>query len=623
MKYKAPKSAPLLGGAILLSTFLCRSETGPDLSRTFSKTEVFIPMRDAVRLHTEIYVPKNPHERLPILLLRTPYGIRDVWDPWLDKKGFTTLFNEYHLSELIAEGYVFAFQDIRGRFGSEGQFVMERPPRDKADPKSIDESTDAFDTIDWLVKNVPNNNGRVGIFGDSYDAWLAVMAILDPHPALKGISEAASNADMFIGDDFYHNGAFRLSMDVHYVYDMETSKVVTYINYDKYDQFDWYLNLALLANVDRKYFHGEYPTWNNFIAHPTYDEYWQRQQVPHNLNKVTVPVLNVAGWWDEEDFYGPIKTYETLEKNDFNRMNYLVVGPWNHDGWCDVSGRKLDKIDFRSDTAKYFRENVQTPWFNYWLKDKGKLDLPEALVFQSGTNKWESYDEWPPRKNVPVRKLYFRTSGGLAFDPPPGDEPGAFDSYVSDPARPVPYLPRPITAAGWQTWLVQDQRFADMRPDVLSWETDVLEQDLAVAGDIVAHLFASSSGTDSDWIVKLIDVYPEDCPIDPTMGGYQLMIASEIFRAKFRESFEKPKPVVPDQVTEYTIDLHTNDHVFLKGHRMMVQVQSTWFPVYDRNPQKYVENIFTATEADYHKATQRVFRSKRYPSNVDIPLAPR
>ena len=614
-------AAALLAWAVACTELLTapqRGQTVLDPSQIFQKTDVMVPMRDGVRLHTEIYVPKNSAEPLPFIFERTPYGLND------DEKGFTAKFGIYQ--ELIPEGYIFVFQDIRGRYGSEGQFVMLRNPRHKGDPKAIDESTDTYDSIEWLLKNVPNHNGRVGILGISYGGWLTAMAMLDPHPALKAVSEQASPADMFLGDDFHHNGAFRLSYGFEYSALMETSKTNFHFAFDLYDTFEWYLRLGTLSSANQKYFHGKVPTWNDFVAHPNYDPFWQKQAFAPYLNALpalTVPNLNVAGWWDQEDFYGPIKIYELLEKNDSKHINYLAAGPWNHGGWAHGDGRTLGKINFESDTSKHFREKIQAPWFAYWLKDKGSLPA-KAVTFQTGSNKWESYEEWPPRRNVTERKIYFHGSGGLSFDPPQEDNPSAFDSYVSDPAHPVPYRHRPIEptypGGGWPTWLVEDQRFVHLRPDTLSWETDSLAEDLPVAGDIVAHLFASTSGSDSDWIVKLIDAYPEDYPKDPKLDGYQLMIADEVFRARFRNSFEKPQAVVPNRVAEYTIDLHTNDHCFLKGHRIMVQVQSTWFPVIDRNPQKFVGNIWTARESDYQKATQRVYRSKQFPSYVDLPV---
>jgi putative CocE/NonD family hydrolase len=500
---------------------------------------------------------------------------------------------------------------------------MSGPPRDRGDPKAVDESTDAYDTIDWLLKNVPDNNGRAGMLGISYGGLLTVMALLDPHPALKAVSPQASPADQFLGDDFHHNGAFRLSYGFEYVALLETSKVNTNFKFDRKDTFEWYLRLGALSNVNAKYFHGKMPTWNDFVAHPNYDDFWKKQAFAPYLNRVTVPTLHVAGWWDQEDFYGPLKIYELLERHDKNNQNFLVVGPWNHGGWASGKGRRLGKIDFDSSTGKYFRERVQAPWFAHFLKDKGTLHQPEALLFETGSNRWVSHDRWP-RQDVTVRKLYFHPKGRLSFEPPqPG--PGAgYDCYVSDPARPVPYRPRPVEPTypgpAWPVWMTEDQRFVHLRPDVLSWETEPLQEDVTIAGDLVARLYAATSGTDSDWVVKLIDVYPEDYPNDAKMGGYQLMIASEVFRARYRKRFEVPEPVEPNRVHGYTIGLHGRAHCFQKGHKIMVQVQSTWFPVIDRNPQKFVANIFEARDSDYQKATQRVYHMPEHPSHVHLPV---
>jgi putative CocE/NonD family hydrolase len=604
----------LLGAFLFLSTQ--SAQAAHPVYDGYEKTNVMIPMRDGVKLNTDIYKPKNSSGPLPFMLLRTPYGI--------DGSGF--MLGNY-LKELAEDGYVFVFQDIRGRFKSEGQFVMLRQPRDKEDSKVIDESTDTNDTVEWLLKNVPNNNARVGVMGISYGGWLTVMAMLDPHPAIKAVSPQASPADMFLGDDFHHNGAFRLSYGFEYVALMETAKTNYNFTFDRYDTFEWYLNLGALSNANEKYFHGKLPTWNDFVEHPNYDQFWQRQAAAPYLNRVTVPTLNVAGWWDQEDFYGPLKIYELLEKHDSKKINYLIVGPWNHGGWAGGPGDKLGRIEFDSPTGAYYREKIQAPFFNYYLKDKGKFDLSEAHTFQTGANKWESYTEWPPRKNVTERNLYFQSNGRLSFDQPTASGDKEFDSYISDPANPVPYRPRPIEAtysplgSGWPAWLVEDQRFAQNRPDVLSWQTDTLQEDVVITGEIIAHLFAATSGTDSDWIVKIIDVYPDDYKKNPKMGGYQLMVANDVFRGRFRKSFEKPEPIVADKVNEYVIETHGINHRFLKGHKIMVQVQSTWFPVIDRNPQKYVENIFKAKDEDYQKATQRIFRSKQFASHLKVPIA--
>ncbi len=580
----------------------------------FIKTEVMIPVRDGIKLHTVIFRPRASTEPLPILLERTPYGARS------DERSVLSSYGH-----LIDDGYIFAFQDIRGRFKSEGEFVMQRPPRPRDNPKAVDESTDTYDTIEWLLENTQGHNGRVGMLGISYGGWLVTMGLIDPHPALKAASEQASPADMFIGDDFHHNGAFRLSYGFEYAALLETAKEAnTNFQFDRADTFQWYLDLGPLSNVNKKYFHGSLPTWNDFVKHPDYDEFWQTQAFPRYIGTPRVPNLNVAGWWDQEDFYGPVKIYELFEKNDANSLNYLVAGPWNHGGWARSDGSRLGSIPFDSNTSKYFRTRIEAPWFAYWLKDRGSRDFPEAMVFQTGSNRWERYDSWPPRSARETR-LYLHSARQAFTDPPTGDEL-SFDSYISDPAHPVPYRHRPISptypGGGWPTWLVEDQRFVDNRPDVLSWETEPLRDDLRIAGSISALIYASTSGSDSDWVVKLIDVYPEVNPENPSLADYELMIADEILRGRFRDSFEKPKPVVPDEVTAYKIDLHTTDHAFLKGHRIMVQIQSTWFPLYDRNPQKYVDNIFTAEESDFQPATQRIYRSKRHPSHVVLPVVP-
>ena len=600
-------------------TLAPRGQTASEISDVFAKMDMMIPMRDGVKLHTEIYVPRNSGQPAPFLMERTPYGVTD------DEKGMAAKFSIYR--EEVPDGYIFVFQDIRGRYKSEGEFAMLRRPRDPRDPHAIDEGTDTSDTIDWLLKNVPHHNGRVGLLGISYGGWLTAMALVEPHPALKAVSEQASPADMYLYDDFHHNGAFRLSYGFEYAAMMETGKTSFHFQFDRYDTFDWYRALGLLSNVNAQYLHGQLPSWNDFVDHPDYDGFWQKQAVIPYLNKLTVPNLNVAGWWDQEDGTGPQKIYEALEKNDTQHLNYFVAGPWNHGGWKAGTGSSLGKIQFGSDTAKYFREKIQAAWFAYWLKDQGQLPLKEAMTFETGTNRWETYDQWPPRQNIQTRKLYFQEGGKLGFDAPRQSGAQASDQYISDPAHPVPYRHRPVEptypGGGWPAWRVEDQRFVEGRPDVLSWETASLTEDITVAGDLVAHLFASTTGTDSDWVVKLIDVYPEAYPADTTMGGYELTIADEVFRGRYRKSFEKPTAIVPNKAEEYVIDLHTNDHCFLGGHRIMVQVQSSWFPLIDRNPQRFVPNIFKATDADYQAATQRVYRSREFPSSIDLPVKTR
>ncbi|MGH9384202.1 MAG: CocE/NonD family hydrolase [Vicinamibacterales bacterium] len=605
----------------------------PNPADRFEVSDVMIPTRDGTRLHTMIFTPRpstalgarNQSGPLPIILKRTPYGI----------DGSAANFSSY-MRAMADDGYIFVFQDIRGKFKSEGQFVMVRP--ESLDPKSIDEGTDTYDSIEWLLKNVRNNNGRVGMLGISYDGWTTIMGAIEPHPALKAISPQASPADMWMGDDFHHNGAFRLSYGFEYAAMMESGRDVQQFTFDRYDTFDWYLSLGPLANVNAKYLHGKIPTWNDYVAHPDYDAFWKRQTMIPHLTSVKVPTLNVAGWWDQEDFYGPIRIYDALEPHDANRINYLVVGPWRHGGWAGGTGDSLGAIPFGSPTATYFRNQVQAPFFAHFLKDKGPRNFPQALTFEAGSNQWRRWDEWPPKKQTETHSLLFGPSErltiadkpkGLSLQSAGGDTPSGlseFDEFISDPAHPVPYRHRPIQptyfpgGSKWSTWLVEDQRFVDDRADVLSWETEPLTSDLTIAGEVVAHLFASTTGSDADWVVKLIDVYPEDNPSNWDLAGFQLMVSNEVFRGRYRTSFETPSAITPNAALEYTWSLHTQNYTFKRGHRVMVQVHSTWFPIIDRNPQTFVPNIFEAKESDFKAATHRIYRTTQYPSRVDIPV---
>jgi len=580
-------------------------------SQPFDRREEMILMRDGLRLHTLIFTPRGQSEALPIIFSRTPYGIGESTSDTINRR----------YKELVADNYIFVLQDIRGRYGSEGQFVMNRPMHDQKDRKGIDESTDTYDTIDWLIKNVPRNNGRVGILGVSYDGWLSAVATIDAHPALKASSPQAPMTDTWLGDDFFHNGAFRQSYGYEYVKAMETSKEGTDVNFDK-DAYDWYLEKGSLGKITQLN-GGKFPTWNAFVAHPTYDNYWKARGAGNYLKPTHVATLVVGGWWDQEDFYGALATYETLERFDQSNHNFVVLGPWNHGGWNGF-GRNLAQVDFGSSTGVYFRSQIQAPWFAYYLKDKGKLNEPEAATFRSGSNVWTSSDHWPP-KEAGARDLYLRSGKNLSFAKPEGNDDQECEIYTSDPANPVPYRQRPIqptygSGSTWYTWLVQDQRFLAGRNDVLTWQTPVLDDDLTITGNVFAHLFASTSGTDSDWVVKLIDVYPDNNPADQKLAGYQLMIVDEIFRGRYRQSFAQPAPIVPNQVDEYVIDLRANNHTFKKGHRIMVQVQSTWFPLYDRNPQTFVPNIFWAKPEDYRKAVQRIYHRPGQASFIELPL---
>lgn len=602
-----------MGVGVAPNTLSAQSLSPADSARvaSFERNEVMIPMRDGVKLHTIIYTPKAQSAALPFILTRTPYGING------SAGNFSTSY-----AEMADEGYIFVFQDIRGRFTSEGEFVMLRPPRDRKDAKAIDESTDTYDTIEWLLKNVPRNNGRVGQLGVSYPGWLTVMAMLDPHPALKAVSPQASPASMFIGDDFHHNGAFRLAYGFEYVAMMESGKGVQRFQFDKADNYSWHLESGPLSNIDRQHFKGERPTWNNFVKHPNYDEFWQRESVAQYLDRVNVPTLNVGGWWDQEDFYGPLTIYRALEKHDTKGLNYLVVGPWNHGGWRGRSGQMLGNIDFGSATAPWFRKNIEAPWFAYWLKDKGTLQLAEATTFEAGANEWRTHDAWPPKKNVTSRRLYFQPQGKLAYEPPKAGDPRPYDTYVSDPNKPVPYRPRPILptfgpGSTWSQWLADDQRFVQDRPDVMAWETPVLTEDVTIAGELVAKLYAATTGSDADWVVKLIDVYPEQ---HEKLPGYQFMVANDVLRGRFRNSYEKPEAVTPNKTTEFAVNLHSQNYRFRKGHRIRVQVQSSWFPLIDRNPQTFVPNIFEAKASDFRAATQRIYRSPNFSSFIQMSV---
>ncbi len=584
----------------------------------YSRRVEEIRMRDGVTLHTEMLIPAGATMPLPILFRRTPYGVANA-TPQMLMSG---------LKELAEEGYIFVMQDIRGRYRSLGGFVMQRPLRDSGST-AIDEATDAYDTIDWLVKNVPNNNGRVGMFGVSYDGWTAAMAMLDPHPALRAVSEQASPADMFLGDDFHHNGAFRLSYGFEYAYLTEASKENSEYKFTPPDTYEWYLRVGPLRNIQTNVLRDTVlPTWRDFAAHPNYDAFWKKQSMHRSLTRVTVPTLHVAGWWDQEDFYGPLTIYRTLEQRDSLRRNTLVVGPWIHGSWSRGTGQALDAIDFGTPTATYFRQEVQAPFFAHYLKDLGRPPVKEALVFESGSNQWRQFDAWPA-PGVRTRSLYFHPGGRLAFTPPAGRGAAAADRFVSDPANPVPYRKRPIeatyasTGSKWSTWLLQDQRFIADRADVLTWTTPPLTEDVVVAGDIAAKLFVSTTGQDAEWVVKLIDVYPDTPETPSRVRGYQLMVANDVFRSRFRESFEVPKPMVPNTVTPITVDLHTQSYRFLKGHRIMVQVQSSWFPIIDRNPQTWVPNIFEASEAEFKAQTHSVWRTRSQASRVELQVLPR
>jgi putative CocE/NonD family hydrolase len=579
----------------------------------YTRQEVMIPMRDGIKLHTVIFTPKSEVAALPFLIERTPYGVNDYISP--EK-------NTY-VKDMADDGYIFVYQDIRGRYLSEGKFMMQRSNRDKSVPNSIDEASDTYDTIDWLLKNIPNNNGKAGIYGISYDGWTAIIAGADPHPALKAVSEQATPDDMFLNDDFHHNGTFRLTYGFEYAVLTEASKTDSLYNFHEYDTYNWYLKLGPLSNINLKYAHNTLPTWNSFFQHPNHDQFWKNQSIADRLDHPRTAIQHVSGFWDQEDMVGPQSAYKKLEKKDKDNQNFIVIGPWNHGGWAGGEGDHLGNIKFDNQpTASYFRKEIQAKWFAWYLKGKGDGKFAEAITFQTGSNQWKNYSAWPPKEAVNT-KIYLHANGKLSFTPPAANE--AADSYVSDPSKPVPYRTRPVEetygpGSRWYTWLTEDQRFVDNRPDVLTWQTDTLTEDVTITGEVMAKLFASTTGSDADWVVKLIDVYPQDYKKELKMSGYEFMIVDDIFRGRYRNGFDEPQPVTPGKVEEYSINLRAADHVFKKGHRIMVQVQSSWFPLYDRNPQKYVPNIYEAKASDYQSATQKIYHSAAAASCIELPV---
>lgn len=591
----------------------------------YNKKEVMIPMRDGVELFTQVYTPKDQSQKYPIMLFRTPYGIR-FYGPKINR--LTLGPNQLY----AREGFIFVYQDVRGKYQSEGEFIVMSPfIKDKNNTSVTDESSDNYDTIDWLLKNIPNNNERVGQWGISYPGFQTVMGMIDAHPALKASSPQASPSDMWIGDDFHHNGAFRLMYTFGWlsgnavVRSSPSDQSRRRFSYGTPDGYKFFLDLGTVANVDELYFHKSVPTWNEYMEHGNYDDYWQKQDVLQHLDNITHPILNVAGWFDAEDFYGPMSIYYTIERNNLDNKSILVVGPWSHGGWSRMDGDQLGNIRFNTKTGVYFRERVEFPFFNFYLKDQGEFTLPEALVFETGSNIWKSYDRWPPPEAV-EKNLYFHQDGKLSFNPPEGDSK-EFDSYISDPNKPVPFSEENRTRQG-HLWMIEDQRFASRRPDVLVYQTDILPEDIIVAGPLIASLFVSTTGTDADWVVKLIDVYPGDFPNNNPnpqnvkMGDFQMLVGADVFRGKYRNSFKNPRPFEPGKIEKIEYDLRDKYHCFLKGHRIMIQVQSSWFPVIDRNPQKFTD-IYHAKPSDFQKATHKVYRSKENSSHLKIRVLAR
>jgi uncharacterized protein len=602
----------------------------------YSYREVMIPMRDGVRLQTVIVTPLARSAALPILLRRTPYGVPEDAEHAISPD----------LAELARDGYVFAIQNVRGRFKSEGTFAIATQVN-AADRGSVNEATDAYDTVDWLVKNVPENNGRVGIFGVSYAGLTAALALLYPHPALRAVSEQAASGDQWMNDDFHHYGALRESYAFEYaVMEQAAKEANSHFSFDVYDTYEWYLTLGPLSNVNARFLHGTLPFWNNIVAHPDYDAYWRQDAWIRQLHGSPVPVLNVAGFWDQEDPFGPWDIFRRLNERGRDAANFMVAGPWYHGSWRrQVRGDQIGQLPLEHPTAAEFRATLEAPFFRYYLHGSGphgsgaRPDF-QVATFQTGSDAWRHYPTWPPPGAI-TRSLYLQANGTLSFDPPPPSTTPAYREYLSDPRNPVPYRQRPISpiypGGDWPTWEVADQRFVDHRPDVLTYVSAPLEHDLVVTGPIRAELFASTSGTDSDFVVKLIDVYPQDAERSrwpPEQGpepgeyahslnGYELPIAMEIRRGRYLGTFDHPTALTANRPALWPVPLGDHDHVFRRGHRLMVQIQSTWFPLFDRNPQRFVANIYTARAGDFGTATQRVYSSPAQPSRIDLSVVPR
>jgi putative CocE/NonD family hydrolase len=573
----------------------------------YVRSEAMIPVRDGVKLHAVILRPKGSEtvEALPFLMERTPYGV----------DGYTADRVFLSKPELAKSGYIFVYEDIRGRYGSGGQFVMNRPLVGHGAVGNVDETTDTRDTIDWLLKNVPNNDGKVGVLGISYPGFLAMMAGINADPAVKAVSPQAPMTDVWMGDDFFHNGAFRETYGFDYVQQLEGQKTDVRAQ-SKEDTYNFFLRNVNFAGAAKAAGMENLPTAKMFLTQPSYTKFWQDMAVERDLDHVTVPVLEVGGWWDQEDMWGTQAEYEALRKAGDPGGVFMVLGPWNHGGWAHGPGSSLGgdfgKVEFGKPTGEEYRTQFEAPFFEYYLKSKPGFDLKGVASFRTGVNQWERYSVWPPVSGFQEADLDLAPAGGVQFCGAATDckairKDALLSSYIADPADPVPYRHRPIQAtygdgSKWRTWLVEDQRFLDDRKDIARFEGPVLDKDVTVTGDVKAVLEASTTGTDADWIVKLIDVAPD---------GQQLMIVDEIFRGRYRESYEKPEPIPADKVEEYKWSLHGADHTFLKGHRMMVTVQSSWFPLYDRNPQTFVPNIMDAPASAYQKETIKIYGGSR------------
>jgi putative CocE/NonD family hydrolase len=596
-----------------------------EVKARYTKYEYRIPMRDGKRLFTAVYVPKDQSQQYPILLTRTPYNVKPYGaDQYKDNLGPSALFGK--------AGYIFAYQDVRGRWMSEGDYVNMRPHVPDKKGIDVDESSDTFDTIEWLVRNVPNNNGRVGQWGISYPGFYTACGMIDAHPALKAASPQAPVTDWFIGDDWHHNGALLLPHMFNFMarFDIPrpqpTKKFDPKFDHETPDGYDFFMKVGPLNEANTRWFQGKAAFFDEAMKHGTYDDYWKARNLRPHLVDIKPAVLTVGGWFDAENLFGALEVYRSIKAHSPKTSNRLVMGPWVHGGWGGGDGAKLGDVPFNAKTAEFYREHIELPFFEYYLKGKGDMKHPEAWVFETGTNVWRKYDSWPP-KNAKPHSIYFHPGGKLIADvPPDGGGMVAHDEFLSDPAKPVPFINK--TAIGMSAeYMTADQRFAGQRPDVLVYESGILDNDTTIVGPIDVELFVSTTGTDADWVVKVIDVYPNDYPDpkeNPTgvrMGGYQQLVRGDVMRGKFRNSFEKPEPFVPGKPAAVRFFMQDVYHTFRSGHKVMIQVQSSWFPLVDRNPQAFVD-IYSAKPSDYQKATHRVYRTADMPSRVMVLALP-
>jgi putative CocE/NonD family hydrolase len=595
-----------------------------EVKANYTKYEYRIPMRDGKRLFTAVYVPKDQARKYPILMTRTPYNVKPYGaDQYRDHLGPSPLFGK--------AGYIFVYQDVRGRWMSEGEYVNMRPHKASKGPRDVDESTDTHDTISFLLKRVPNHNGKVGLWGISYPGFYSAAGMIDAHPALVAVSPQAPVTDWFVGDDWHHNGALFLAHMFNFMARFDrprpepTKKFTATFDHETPDGYDFFLKLGPLSEASAKYFKGESAFFQEANKHGTYDEFWQSRNIRSHLKDIKPAVMTVGGWFDAENLFGALEVYKTLKKTSPKANNRLVMGPWVHGGWANGDGSKLGDVSFNAKTADFYREHVELPFFEHHLKGKKAAQLPEAWVFETGTNVWRKHPNWPPAGAKP-RSFYFHPGGKLKNRPAPSGPEDGFDEFTSDPAKPVPYLDK-IKLGMAPEYMTADQRFAGRRPDVLVYQTPVLEEDVTIAGPILAELFFSTTGTDADQVVKVIDVYPNDHP-DPRpnpagvkMGGYQQLVRGDVMRGKFRDSFEKPAAFTPGKPTRVKFEMPDVYHTFRSGHRIMIQVQSSWFPLVDRNPQTFTD-VYSAKKDAYRKATHRVYHARELPSRVVVQVLP-